>query len=36
MIFRSMLTDLTPLQSAAKYEAPGVALALLDHGVSCP
>eukprot|EP00750_Incisomonas_marina_P029907 INCI7241.6.p2 GENE.INCI7241.6~~INCI7241.6.p2 ORF type:complete len:206 (+),score=44.98 INCI7241.6:267-884(+) len=32
MIFNSLLTDLTPLQSAAKYEAPDVARALLDHG----
>ena len=34
MIFESMLVDLNPLQSAAKYEAPDVAKALLDHGVS--
>ncbi len=33
-IFHSMLTDLTLLQSAAKYEAPDVAKALLEHGVS--
>jgi hypothetical protein len=34
MIFDSLLVDLTPLQSAAKFEAPDVARALLEHGVS--
>ena len=33
MIFEAMMPDLNPLQSAAKYEAPDVAKALLDHGV---
>jgi ankyrin repeat protein len=31
MIFESLLVDLNPLQSAAKYEAAEVAKALLDH-----
>lgn len=33
MIFESLLVDLNPLQSAAKYEAAEVAKALLDHEV---